>query len=250
MASSLVHEVGHQGAALLDLVASLRREIQARQRWSRGLESAAWQMWDRWISEIIADFWAVAKLGIAATQGLLNVVSLPRAFVFRIATDDPHPFPWIRAKLSIATGSFLYPDPQWTLVDRLWESFYPARGLDPQRQALIESLEATMLPLIRLIAEHRTRPLGALPLIRAFDLASRRPQQLRRIFRDARGSVPALQSLAPTLAFAVLGQAKQDRRLTPEKESRIVAELLTRWGLTRAIGDARTAYSQPKAAAA
>ena len=250
IAASLVHEVGHQGAALLDLVPSLRRDIQARQRWSRGLESAAWQMWDRWISEIIADFWAMAKLGIAATQGLLNVVSLPRAFVFRIAADDPHPFPWIRAKLSIASGSFLYPDPQWTLIDRLWESFYPTRGLDPQRQALIEGLEATMLPLVRLIAEHRTHLLGALPLIRAFDLASRRPQRLRRIFRDIRGSVPALQSLAPTLAFAVLGQAKQDRRLTPEKESRIVAELLTRWSLNRAIGDARTAHSQPKAAAA
>ncbi|HVG22567.1 MAG TPA: hypothetical protein VND45_00300 [Thermoanaerobaculia bacterium] len=250
IASSLVHEVGHQGAALLDLVPSLRRELRARQRWSRGLESAAWQMWDRWISEIIADFWAMAKLGIAATQGLLNVVSLPRAFVFRIAPDDPHPFPWIRAKLSIASGAFLYPDPQWTLVDRLWESFYPPTGLDPQRQALIESLEATMLPLVRLIAGHRTRLLGAQPLIRAFDVAGRRPQQLRRIFRDTRGSIPALQSLAPTLAFAVLGQAKQDRQLTPENESRIVAELLTRWGLRRAIGDARTAHSQPKAAAA
>ncbi len=247
IASSLVHEVGHQGAALLDLVASLRREVRVRQRWSRGIELTAWQLWERWISEIVADFWAVAKLGIAATQGLMNVVSLPRAFVFRIAPGDPHPFPWIRVKLSLAAGRFLYPDPQWALFDQLWESFYPRAELEPQRLQLIETLIATMPEFVRLLAGHRMSALGGLPLARAFDISGRRPQLLRRIFRDTRGHVPALQSLAPTLALAVLGQAKQDRLLTPERESPLVAELLLRWSLGRVVGKSRTATSQPKA---
>jgi hypothetical protein len=247
IASSLVHEVGHQGAALLDLVASLRRELRMRQRWSRGLELTAWQLWDRWISEIVADFWAVAKLGITASQGLMNVVSLPRAFVFRIAPDDPHPFPWIRVKLSIAAGQFLYPDPQWALFDRLWESFYPTAGLDAARLQVVETLIATMPELVRLLAGHRPRALGGIPLARAFDLHARRPERLRNLYRDTGARVPALQSLAPTLALAVIGQAKQDRLLTPERESPLVAELLTRWGLGRILGKSRTARSQPKA---
>jgi hypothetical protein len=39
------------------------------------------------------------------------------------------------------------------------------------------------------------------------------------------------------VAFAVIGQARQDRRLQPERESALVAELLTRWGLQRALAD-------------
>src|SRR5262249_43669937 len=104
--SSLVHEVGHQAAALLGLVNSFRPLLQALQQ-KGGAEQQAWTMFDRWISEILADFWAMARLGVSATTGLIGVVSLPRAFVFRINMDDPHPFPWIRVRLSTAMGRAL-----------------------------------------------------------------------------------------------------------------------------------------------
>jgi hypothetical protein len=250
IASSLVHEVGHQGAALLGLIPSLRHELGARMAATHGGERTAWSLWDRWISEIAADFWAVAQVGVAATQGLMGVVSLPRAFVFRIATDDPHPFPWIRVKLSAAAGAMLYPDPQWALLDRLWESYYPRTGLDEERLAIIAALEATTPAFLQLLRQHRPASMRGLPLVRAFDLAARRPERLRRIYRDSRAAVPALQSLAPTLAFAVLGQARQDHLLSPERESRIVAELLTRWALRRALRDTKTPQTAAKALAA
>ncbi len=249
IASSLVHEAGHQAAALLDLMPALRVELQRRRRTSDAADQLSWHLWERWISEIAADFWAVAKVGVAATQGLMNVVSLPRAFVFRIAGDDPHPFPWIRVKLSAAAGDLLYPDPQWRLLDSLWEAFYPRTSLDRGRQAMLESLERTIPQFLRLLADHRVATLQGEPFLRAFDLASRRPAVLRRIWRDSRGGIPALQTLAPTVAFAVLGQAKQDRRLAPEHESALVAELLTRWGLRRALPD-RPAQRTPRALAA
>jgi hypothetical protein len=249
IASSLVHEVGHQAAALLDLLPPLRLELMARRRRCRGVENTAWLLWERWISEIAADFWAVGKVGVAATQGLMNVVSLPRAFVFRIALDDPHPFPWVRVKLSAAAGGLLYPDPQWKLIDALWESFYPRTSLDAQRAALIEGLERTMPEFLQLLAGHRVAALDGLPFARAFDLAGRRPERLRYIWLNAGSGVKTLETLAPTLALAVIGQAKQDRRLSPERESVIVAELLTRWGLRRALAE-RPAQRSPRAKAA
>lgn len=249
IASSLVHETGHQAAALLDLLPSLRLELSARRRWSSSEDGIAWQLWERWISEIAADFWAVAKVGVAATQGLMNVVSLPRAFVFRIDREDPHPFPWIRVKLSAAAGDLLYADPQWKLLAALWDSFYPLTPLDPGRTAIVEALERTMPEFVRVLAGHRVAALGGLPLAQAFNLAERRPERLRRIWRTSGSGVNTLQSLAPTLAFAVLGQAKQDRRLSPERESRLLAELLTRWGLRRAMAD-QPARSTPRALAA
>ncbi|HYR27571.1 MAG TPA: hypothetical protein VEU30_03855 [Thermoanaerobaculia bacterium] len=250
VASSLVHEAGHQGAALLELLPSLRRELRVRVEAAESGERLAWTLWERWISEIVADFWAVAQVGVAATQGLMSVVSLPRAFVFRIAVDDPHPFPWIRVKLSAAAGALLYPDPQWSLLDQLWESYYPRTGLDRARLAIIDALEATMPAFLLVLRQHRPASLRGLPLVRAFDLASRRPERLRRIYRDSRARVAALQSLAPTVALAVLGQARQDQLLEPERESRILAELLTRWGLRRALRETRTPRTTVRALAA
>jgi hypothetical protein len=250
IASSLVHEVGHQGAALIDLVDSLRLVLQARQRQAQGDERLAWQLWERWISEIVADFWAVAKLGVAATQGLMMVVSLPRAFVFRIQLDDPHPFPWIRAKLSAAMGDLLYPDPQWRVLDRLWEAFYPREGLDAERLRIIAALEKTMPAFIRLIVEHRPKALRGAALHQVFPIAERQPAKLRALFPAWRRSGTLMLRAAPTLVFAVLGQAKQDHKLTPEQESNIVADLLRRWALRRTLGEVQAAAPVPKAKAA
>ncbi|MEA2571223.1 MAG: hypothetical protein QOI24_3224 [Acidobacteriota bacterium] len=250
VASSLVHEVGHQAAALLDLLPRLRAELQAEQRQSPTAQLVAWQLWERWISEIAADFWSVGKLGIAATQGLINVVSLPRAIVFRLDTEDPHPFPWIRVKLSAAAGAMLHPDPQWARMIAMWESFYPRTGLDPQRLQIIAALEATMPEFLRLLAAHRPATMKGRPFASAFELAERTPARLRRIFRESRPLVDGLQSLSPTLALAVLGQAKQDRLLTPERESRTVAQLLTRWALARSLRDTRLPRTHTPALAA
>ena len=249
IASSLVHETGHQAASLLDLLPSLRVALQERRHVAAGAEKAAWLMWERWISEIAADFWAVAKVGVAATQGLMNVVSLPRAFVFRIAGDDPHPPPWIRVKLSAAAGDLLYPDRQWKLLSALWESFYPRTSIDGPRLVMFESLERTIPEFVRLLAGHPLPSLQGLPFARAFDLASRHPERLRRIWRASRGGIVTLQTLTPTIAFAVIGQARQDRRLAPERESALVAELLTRWGLRRSLAG-RPSQRTPRAMAA
>src|SRR5258706_6429099 len=71
IASSLVHEVGHQAAALLDLVPSLRSALRNMQR-RGGAERVAWELYERWISEIVSDFWSVARVGIASTMGLIG----------------------------------------------------------------------------------------------------------------------------------------------------------------------------------
>jgi len=231
----LVHEVGHQGAALLGLVESLRHELREHQGRTQGDERQAWQLWERWISEIAADFWAMAKLGIAATQGLMAVVSLPRAFVFRIQTDDPHPFPWLRVKLSAATGAALYPHPQWAVFDRLWESFYPRAGLDAERLRILGALEATLPAFVRLLLGHRPKALRGKRLAEVFPVAERQPFRLQELFEAWKTAPREMRRAAPTLVFAVLGQAKQDRKLSPRAESETVADLMNHWALRRAL---------------
>lgn len=236
IASSLFHEVGHQAAALLDLVDSLRPLLQGMQR-SGG---TAWRLFERWISEIVSDFWACARLGISATLGLMGVVSLPRTFMFRVSLDDPHPVPWIRVRLSCAIGQALYPHPQWQRLAELWTALYPLQGLDRVRRQLFDELLAAMPGFVSLLVNHRPRSLRGRSLQEALDVAQRRPERLAALFAHWRQAPASMYRASPALVFAVLGQARADGQLSPEEESHLFAKLLTHWALHSALAGAAT----------
>lgn len=238
IASSLVHEVGHQAAALLGLVDSLRAALRSEWRRHGSGDASPWRYWERCISEIAADFWSVARVGIAASAGLVGVLSLPRAFVFRVNLDDPHPFPWIRVKLSCAMGEALYPHPQWSRLARLWESFYPRDDLDAKQRAVLEMLEASMGDFVRLLLAHRPGALQGRSLGEAMQARSRAPAQLLAQFKRWKLARAEMYQAAPALAFAVVGQARAMGEITPEAESRLIAKLLTYWALRATSGAA------------
>lgn len=234
IASSLVHEVGHQGAALLDLINSVRRRLHQAEQNSNG-SSPFWALFARWISEILADFWSVSRVGVGSTMGLMGVVSLPRAFVFRISLDDPHPIPWIRVKLSCAMGKALYPDPQWERLAAMWEGYYPLTGLSPSRQRFFAAVEAHIPQFIRLLVNHRPSSLQGRSLGEVMTFADRRPGHLRQLHQTWRGRPERMNQAAPSLAFAVIGQARADGRLTPEQEGPLLIDLLTYWALLNTL---------------
>lgn len=245
IASSLVHEVGHQAAALLDLMNSMRPVLQGMQR-KGGPEELAWRLYERWISEIVADFWSVAKVGIASTTGLIAVVSLPRAFVFRLDLEDPHPIPWIRVKLSCAMGDALYPHPQWTGLARLWEQFYPTEGLDSQILRVLATLEATLPAFVALLVNHRPRALRGRTLKEVMQVEERQPVRLAALYQAWGGSPNRMRDVAPTLAFAVIGQARADDKMTPGDESRALANLLTYWAARSTMDTSAICAQQPR----
>jgi hypothetical protein len=244
LASSLVHEVGHQAAALLDLLPSLRRDL-AGVRVTGELPKLAWQMWSRWISEIVADLWAVAKVGITSTLGLIGVVSLPRAFVFRTNVDDPHPTPWIRVSLSAAIGHALYPDPQWARLKALWSSFYPLEQLDRGRRAVIDALEASMPDFVNRLLAHRAPKLLLRPLATVLASPARAPERLRSLYRSWKRTPALLRAAPPSVVFAVVGQARSDGVMTPREESDVLEKALRFWALQTSIETA-AAYGLPR----
>ena len=234
VASSLIHEVGHQGSALLDLMDSLRPGLHSLQR-SPAPQGDLWQLWERWLSEILSDFWSVSRVGMAAPLGLMGVVSLPRAFVFRLSLDDPHPIPWIRVKLSCAMGAALYPHPQWQQLAEIWETLYPLDGLPPDRAQLLRQIEAGVPAFVGLLVSHRPQALLGRSLGETFSLPERQPERLRRLFVAWRGNPEFMKQAAPTLVFAAFGQARADGQLSPETESRLLGGLLAEWARRSAI---------------
>lgn len=246
--SSLVHEVGHQAASLLELVESLRPVLKGMQQ-SGGRERVAWEFWERWISEIVADFWSVARLGIGSTLGLMAVVSLPKAFVFRVTNDDPHPTPWVRVLLSCAVGRALYPHPQWDKVARLWQSFYPATDLRPEITNLLQTIMTTIPGFVALLVNHRPRSLGGRSLAEVMKTQNRQPARLSAYYKAWQGQPQQMRAAPPTLVFAVLGQAKMDSSLSPEQESRMFAYLLTYWALQANLNEPGCGCTHKRASA-
>jgi hypothetical protein len=238
VASSLVHEVGHEAASLLGLMPSLRAELQRRARGAPAPQRRAWRLWERWISEIVADFWAIGKVGIASTMGLIGIVSLPKRFVFRMPSEDPHPFGWIRVVLSCAIGNALYPHPQWGEVADVWRSLYPPRGLHPRMRSILVDLQTTMPAFVELLVRHRLSALAGRSLAEVMPLAERTPSRLLALWDRWAGDVEAMRSAPPTLAFAVLGRARASGRITPERETVLLTELITAWALRSALDTA------------
>jgi hypothetical protein len=234
LASSLFHEVGHQAAALLGLVESLRPELSQRES-AGGENAAAWTLWGRWISEIVADFWSIARVGVASTMGLMGVVSLPRAFVFRLNPDDPHPVPWIRVKLSAALGNALYPQAVWNRLAELWESYYPLNGLAPAQVETLRKLEQTIPELAGVLLNHRPPVLGGSTVVEVLDTADLRPEALRHCLRRWRRAPEEMYRARPILVFAAIGQGRADGRISPEEESQVLGKLLTHWALTSTL---------------
>lgn len=229
IASSLVHEAGHQGAALIDLVPTLRRAMEPMVRIRTSQPGHAWGHWYRWISEIVADLWSVSRLGVASTLGLMNVVSLPRVFVFRANLDDPHPTPWIRVLLSIEMGRQLYPHLHWKRVLELWLGLYPIRQ-DVADARGVAALAEQVSELVRWMLRQpvTTGDQALFDLMRDPELAAERLEgHVERWARAPR----YLNELKPCQAFAVAGYCRIARGRTPTDEIPLFSSLLTRWAL-------------------
>jgi hypothetical protein len=235
IASSLVHEVGHQAAALLSLVESLGPALLAHQRRVEPSMRPAWQSWHLWVSEVVADLWSVARLGIGSTLGLVGVVSLPRWFVFRPSGQDPHPVPWIRVQLSCAMGDALYPDPQWGELARLWSALYPRRGAPAAMQKPLARLESQIPAFVEFLLGHRPPALRGAQLGEVLRMPDRNRAALLERFTAWRGLGARAAHSSPSLAFAVVGQARAAGLISPERESRLLAELLTGWAIRSSL---------------
>lgn len=239
VAASLAHEVGHQVSATLALTASLAPTLRALAQ-GAGPRARAWALWSRWISEVIADFWAVAKVGVAATQGLMAMLSLPRPVVLHTTPGDPHPTPWIRAKLSAAIGEALFPDPQWGRLSSMWEQLLPLDGVDPAQVRLLRALEDTLPAVATLLAEHRPAALRGRSLREVSGAEDRAPARLRALATEWALNPQRALSTPPTIALGTLGQARLDGRMGAAPESRLLETLLRGWALRGAWQTAET----------
>jgi hypothetical protein len=231
IASSLIHEVGHQAAALLNLVPTLRNILTKMQQQRR--DTVAWKFFERWISEIIADVWSVGHLGIAATLGLMGVVTLPKYFQFRLDLTDPHPAPYVRVQLTCAFGKKIFPHAQWDKVWGLWKTFYRLEGLKSETIQILKDIEREMDAFVSLVLNHSTTEMKGKTLIELFPARERKPETLKQLYALWKARKTSLSAMPPTLVFALMGQAKFDFAIDASEEGKVLSQQLRQWAFTR-----------------
>jgi hypothetical protein len=96
-------------------------------------------------------------------------------------------------------------------------------------------LERTMPAFVRLLLSHRPRALGGRSLGELLAAPERRPDALRARLRAWRPSLARLRAAPPTLAFAVIGQARADGAMTATEESQLLGGLLAYWALRATV---------------
>ena len=215
IAGSLIHEVGHQAAALLDLVASLRVVLRGLQR-GGGQDRDLWAIWERWISEIVADFWSVARVGIAATTGP-DRRRQPAAAV-RVPPQSGR-----SASDAVAAGEAEHGDGAGAVSRigngasrrRLWEELYPPVGLDDRLLALLRRLEAQMPAFVALLVNHRPVRLRGRSLPEVMRTVMHTPERLGALFTSWLSDPAAMYRARPTIVFAALGQASRGSAAEP-----------------------------------
>ena len=231
IASSLIHEVGHQVAALLNLVPTLKNVLIKMQQHRR--DTVAWKYFERWVSEIVADVWAVGHLGIASALGLMGVVTLPKYFQFRLDLNDPHPAPYVRVQLTCAFGTKIFPHPQWKKIWELWKIFYRKEGLKNETVQILNDIEKEMDSFVDVVLNHTTKEMKGKKLVELFPVMERRPENLKQLYQLWKAKKTNLYAMPPTLVFALLGQAKFDLAIDAAEESKVLTRQLQQWAFTR-----------------
>ncbi|AFV00123.1 hypothetical protein [Simiduia agarivorans] len=220
IAASLYHEVGHQGAALLNLVQLFGEQL------SRGQHPTK-DHWTRWRSEIIADVWALAKLGCAATTGLISVMSLPKPFVLKMTgLDDPHPWPWLRVMLSCRLGYALFGSDHFKRLEQHWLRVYP---LDDATAISRKNAEQLLAAMPWFIEQLQTLQVNGQPWLSLFDTGQVNPVRLRAPLQQFLRYPRIIRHWRPTRVFALLGLARLENAVSAEREAMLLDQALNYW---------------------
>ena len=121
-----------------------------------------WGWFEKWISEIMADFWSVARIGVGATLGLMAVLSLPRQFVFRLDLHDDAQFIVGRLEVILHPPVTVGPVRHGHAADSLGESTLEGTEPEVEKHDPVESILR-----IDLHRPHEVEQPIAVPLARA-----------------------------------------------------------------------------------
>ncbi len=181
--TSLIHEAGHQAAAILnwneELAARLNQHIE-----NSSSHSVA-EIWSSWASEIAADAFAFIHTGYAAVAALHDVLAGEDRFVFRLNVGDPHPIAYLRVLLGIVMCRRFFGNGPWDDLATAWKLTYPIQRAPADIRNILEKSLPLLEPVVQLIFEDAYAAFGDQSIIRYINPDKVKPAALETLQREA-----------------------------------------------------------------
>lgn len=219
--TSLVHEVGHQGLARMELVRAIPAafdEALAR----IGADPRLRRIASLWASELGPDFWTFCACGVAQPSSARELLAMPISIATRVSETDPHPPPVLRVLASFDWCRHAWGVGPWDDWEGEWLELYPL--VDP---FLIEAKK--VLPVLtKTLFGARFRATGGRRLPELFDLDAVEPKGLAARMRGLGVDAPAFWELRPTHQLSVFRAVRDTGRYSPEQVDRNMTKWLLR----------------------
>ena len=100
---------------------------------------------------------------------------------------------------------------------------------------MLTRLQDTLPAFVTLLIEHRPAALRGKTLRQVLRVTERQPARLTSLYHLWCRLPELMYRAAPSLVFAVIGQARSDGRLNPEDEAVLLGKLLTHWALASTL---------------
>ncbi len=218
--TAIIHETGHQVAAILGWNEELARLLLSN---LHDVDPRCANLWAQWASEIAADAYGFANVGFAAVAALSDVVGGSPAQTFLFNPDGVHPISYIRVLLGFAMARRFHGRGIWDELEYAWRARYPLRSAPQGLQPLLAQLEHQVPRIVDLTLLTPMRCFGSKSLAERIDPDRVSPNQLLSLEHEA----------GPTLATSPHWIAKESLRLialvgyrfatSPEKSDQLVA---------------------------
>jgi hypothetical protein len=200
--TALMHETGHQSAALTGWDTELAEALHATLA-SRSADVA--ELWRSWAGEVAADVHAFAQTGWAPVVALANVVDGPTTEVYRIRFGDPHPFAWIRVMFNVALCRSWFGAGPWEDVARVWWQRHPPETAGREAEHVARVSIAALGDLVEVCTRQPMRAFRNAPLAAVLDPRQVHPASLRALERQAGASLLTSSYLRRRHSLPVLG---------------------------------------------
>jgi hypothetical protein len=234
--TAIVHETGHQVAAILNWNDELTRTFE-RQLASEGAEVA--RIWASWATEVAADAYGFANVGFAAVAALSDVVSGSPSQVFNYNPAGVHPISYLRVLLGFAMARRMYGYGLWDDLERAWRMRYALALAPATLKPMLEALEKAIPKVVELSLLAPMQAFGGKSLAACIDPALVSPTALARLKADAGPALMTSPHWLATESLRLIALTGYQFALDPAQGNEMITLHRT---LMERIGNAMPSY--------
>ena len=186
--TSVIHETGHSAMVRLGLVVSLpKMTIEVLE--NAGAPKTIHKLFALWMKRDRAQhFRGFCNCGIAQPSSVREILSLPKNYVFKVSSTDPHPPPFLRVLLAIEWCRQQWGSGIWDTWERSWTMMYPMKELRSEEKKIISTAKEYIPTVSHALFRTRFRTLNGGTILSLFDIDAIAPTRLENVVRKAQNS--------------------------------------------------------------